>query len=310
MSPNRPSRLVGALLGATLALTACGRAADSAGGNGLPTARPNPRDGRIQVLAAESLWGDLAAQIGGTRVRVTSILNNPNQDPHEYQSGVGDAAAVSAADVVIVNGADYDPFMGRLLSVDGSSARTVVTVASVVGARSGANPHLWYDPTYVDQAAGAIAAALTKRQPGHAAEFARGLESARAKERQVVTVIARIRASHAGDRVGYTEGVPYYLVHAAGLTLGTPIGFSRALEDGTDPSPGDSAHFEQAITARRIRALLLNTQVGDRETARLASLARGHGVPVVDVGETLPRGRHLQDWQAAEATALLAALDG
>lgn len=310
MTLTRPLRLTAALLATAGVLAACGGAADSAGGNGLPTTRPNRHDGRIQVLAAESLWGDLATQIGGSRVQVTSILANPNQDPHEYQSGVGDAAAIADADVVIVNGADYDPFMDRLLSVDGSARRTVVTVAQVVGAASGANPHLWYDPTYVSEAATAIAAALTERQPARAAEFARGLARARSQEQQVVAVIARIRSAHAGERVGYTESVPYYLVHAAGLVLGTPVGFSRAVEDGTDPSPGDSAHFEQAITGRRIHALLLNPQVGDRETARLASLARGHGVPVVDVGETLPSGRYLQAWQTAQATALLVALDG
>ncbi|HEV7203007.1 MAG TPA: zinc ABC transporter substrate-binding protein [Jatrophihabitans sp.] len=305
-----PIRLVAALLSAASVLAACGAAGDSAGGNGLPTSRPDPNDHRIQVLAAESLWGDLAAQIGGALVHVTSILDNPNQDPHEYQSGVGDAAAVADAQVVVVNGVDYDPFMQRLLSVDTSATRTVVTIATVVGAGNGANPHLWYDPAYVERAAVAIAAALTERQPAHAAGFARGLAAARAAVRQVVAVIRRIRVAHAGESVGYTEGVPYYLVRSAGLTLGTPIGFSRAIEDGTDPSPGDSAHFEQAITGRRIRALLLNTQVGDRETARLAGLARSHGVPVVGVGETLPPGRHLQAWQAAQAEALLAALDG
>lgn len=310
MPRPRSLRRAAAAVGVVTVLAACGRAADGAGGNGLPTARPDHADGRIRVLAAESLWGDLAAQIGGNQVDVVSILADPGQDPHEYQSGVGDAAAVADAEVVIVNGAEYDPFMGRLLAADPSTGRTVITVARVVRAGNGANPHLWYDPAYVDRAAGAIAAALTRHRPARAADFARGLADARAREQHVVELIARIRAGHAGERIGYTEGVPYYLVRAAGLVLGTPAGFSRALEDGTDPGPGDSAHFEQAITNRRIHALLLNTQVGDRETARLAALARQHGVPVVDVAETLPRGQHLQDWQAGQAASLRTALDG
>src|ERR1700710_2076472 len=112
MSSMRSRRgTVPARLAAALLMTACRSSADRAAGNGLPTGPPPPDDGRIQVVAAESLWGDIAEQIGGSRVHVTSILSDPTQDPHEYQSGVGDAATIDAADLVIVNGAEYDPFM-------------------------------------------------------------------------------------------------------------------------------------------------------------------------------------------------------
>jgi zinc/manganese transport system substrate-binding protein len=297
------------LLTVTLLATACS-SANSSAGNGLPTAAPPSNDGSIHVVAAESLWGDIAKQIGGGRVTVTSILSDPNQDPHEYQSGVGDAATINAADLVIVNGADYDPFMNRLLSVDKKSGRSVLTVAAIVHAKNGANPHFWYNPDYVLTTAAAIEKALAGRDPAHAAQFAAGLTRFQSGEQHVVAVIDQIKAGYAGQKVGYTEPVPAYLVQAAGLQLGTPVNFTLALQNGTDPTPGDSAHFEQAITTHTIRALLLNTQVGDAQTARLAGLARSSHIPVVDVTETLPPGMNFQTWQAAQATDLLAALHG
>lgn len=302
------SRLLAAVL-AGASLAACSAAAGGGAGNGLPTAAPTHRPGQLVVVAAENLWGDVAAQIGGARVAVTSILSDPDQDPHEYESTVGDAAFVGAADVVVVNGAGYDPFMGRLLSANPRSGRTTLTVASAAGTRPGANPHLWYDPASVRAAARAMERVFARRLPAHAAEFAAGLRRFLTGEARVDTVVAAIRRAHAGTKVGYTEPVPGYLVAAAGLRLGTPKAFSIALENGSDPTPGDSAHFEQAIRHRTIKALLLNTQIEDPETVRLASIARSSGVPVVDVTETLPRGQHLQTWQADQATHLLRALD-
>ena len=305
------TRLAPALLAATLvtAATACS-AAGSGAGNGLPSSTAPRHQGRVQVAAAESLWGNIAAQIGGLHVDVASIISSPSQDPHEYESSVGDAATLSKADLVIVNGADYDPFMNRLLDVDTKASRTVLTVGKLVGAKNGANPHLWYRPAYAQRAAVAIEAALVGAQPAHRAEFAAGLARFTAGLRAVDTVIAAIRAKYAGAAVGYTEPVPGYLVEAAGLKLGTPKGFSLALENGTDPSPGDNAHFEQDITGRRIKVLLLNAQVTDPETDRLQKLASAAKVPVVRVTETLPRGQSFQAWQAAQASALLEALGG
>ena len=290
-----------------LAVVLVGCSTTSEAGNGLPGTAHTSHTGRVQVVAAESLWGNIAAQIGGRHVDVTSILDDPNQDPHEYESSVDDAATISRADLVIVNGAGYDPFMNRLLDVD--SARTVVTVSSTVHAKDGANPHLWYRPAYVLTAAAAVEAALVRSQPEHRSDFAAGLARFTAGMRPVSRLIATIKARHAGDPVGYTEPVPGYLVRAAGLSLGTPKDFSLALENGTDPTPGDNARFEQAITERRVKVLLLNTQVTDPETDRLQTLAKSSDVPVVQVTETLPAGKNFQTWQADQARALLEALD-
>ena len=70
----------------------------------------------VKVVAAENFYGDLATQIGGPNVVVTSILSNPDDDPHLFEASPDTAKALTDAKVVIVNGVDYDPWMEKLLS--------------------------------------------------------------------------------------------------------------------------------------------------------------------------------------------------
>jgi zinc/manganese transport system substrate-binding protein len=243
-------------------------------------------------------------------VKVTSIITDPNTDPHEFESNVQDAAAIQDAKVVIINGAGYDDFMAKLIAAGGSTNHSDITVADLVGATSDSNPHLWYNPDYVTKAAQAIESEFAKQRPNDAKTFRANLATFLKGEQQVRDVIAQIKAKYAGTKVSYTEPVPGYLVDAAGLVLGTPASFTRALEDGRDPSPADSAAFENALKSHTVQVLLYNNQVTDSETTRLKALATSGGVPVVGVSETLPPNEDFQTWQASQARALLAALGG
>lgn len=297
----------------TALLAACGSAAGDGSGNGLPAggAPTQSADGKITVVAAENVWGDIASQIGGDRVAVTSIISDPNADPHQYESNVDNAAAIAHADVVIVNGLGYDDFMNRLLSASSHPGRDVLQVSKIVGVRgSNPNPHLWYDPAYVDRTARAIETALIQREPRARAAFEDNLHRFLGGEARVSTVIEEIKVKYAGTAIAYTERVPGYLVEAAGLRLGTPASFSQSIEDGTDPSPLDNAEFEKAITSHAVEVLLYNAQVVDSETDHIKSRAKSSHVPIVGVTETLPKGKNFQTWQRDQAEALLAALGG
>jgi zinc/manganese transport system substrate-binding protein len=295
---SRRTRLPLLVLALTAALlAACSSAAGSSGG-------------KLGVVAGENFWGNIAAQIGGSQVKVTSIITDPNTDPHEYESNVQDAAAIQEAKVVIINGAGYDDFMDKLIAAGGSTNHSDITVADLVGATSDSNPHLWYNPDYVTKAAQVIESEFAKQRPNDAQTFRANLATFLKGEQQVRDVIAQIKAKYAGTKVSYTEPVPGYLVDAAGLVLGTPASFTRALEDGRDPSPADSAAFENALQSHTVQVLLYNNQVTDSETTRLKALAKSGGVPVVGVSETLPPNEDFQAWQAGQARALLAALGG
>ena len=85
------------------------------------------------MVAAENFYGDIVSQIGGSRVAVTSILSDPNADPHLFEPGTRNGLAVSRAALVIQNGVGYDSFMQKLEEAAPSSHRIVVTIADVLG---------------------------------------------------------------------------------------------------------------------------------------------------------------------------------
>ena len=275
----------------------------------LKTPRPVVMSDKLQVVAGENFWGDIAAQVGGERVHVTSIISDPNADPHLYESNAQDAAAVAVARLVVVNGLGYDDFMTKLLGTSGGAVRSVVTAAAVAGAGSDANPHLWYNLGYVKKVAAEIEARLATTDPAGAAVYATNLRQFDDSLAPVEAVISRIKTKYAGAPVAYTEPVPAYLLDAAGLTVETPAGFARSIEDGNDPSPADSLAMEKLVTDRAVRVLLYNSQATSPVTQRLLDLARQSGVPVVGVTETLPKNeKNYQSWQLDQATAIFNAL--
>src|SRR5579863_4738707 len=125
----------------------------------------------VRIVAAENFYGDLARQIGGAHVEVTSILTNPDQDPHLFEASPQTAKAIASAKIVIANGADYDPWMQKLLAAAKAEGRREIDVGALVGAKPGANPHLWYSPANMGAAAQALAQALAAVDPAHAADY-------------------------------------------------------------------------------------------------------------------------------------------
>jgi zinc/manganese transport system substrate-binding protein len=274
---------------------------------------PKPASGgRVSVVAGENTWGDIARQIGGSHVSVTSIITNPNTDPHIYESDPRNAAQIDNAQVVIVNGAGYDDFMTKSLASDSRAARKVITVQDVLGATgNNVNPHFWYWTSRLPRVAAAIRDQLSAVDPKDATAFAAGARRFDRSLAPLLQVIARTKHSYAGTPVAYTERVPGYLVQAAGLTLGTPASFSQAVEDGTDPSPQDTQAFDADITGHRVKLLLYNSQVVDAQTTAVKRLATTAHLPVVGMSETLPPSYPtFQTWQLAQDNALFSALGG
>lgn len=265
---------------------------------------------KLRVVAAENFWGDIAAQIAGPQATVTSIMSDPNADPHLYESSATDAGKVASADIVITNGAGYDEFMDKLLAGSKSSGRTVLTAAEIIGATGdGVNPHIWYSTAKVPEVASQIAATLSVKDPAHAADYSRNLEKFIRALDPVNDTIAHIEREYPGAPVAYTEPVAAYLLEAAGLTNRTPEGFAAAVEAGSDPSPADIAAMTSLIANRQIRVFLYNSQAASPVTERLKGAAAAAGVPVVAVTETLPPGLSYQAWQSRQAQAILEALN-
>lgn len=275
-----------------------------------PAPASTSSSGRIAVVAGENFWGDIVQQIGGSRVAVTSIIKDPNVDPHEYSSDAATAAAVSSARLVVENGFGYDDFLSKLVDASPTSGRRVLNVQQVLHITApNANPHIWYDTARLPTVAAAVAAELGAIDPAGAATFTANARRFDASLKPIEAVVARIKSEYAGTKIAYTERVPGYLVQAAGLKLGMPIGFTRAVENGTDPAPADNAAFDAAITHKTVKLLLYNAQVTDAQTTKIKQLAMSSGVPVVGVTETMPpQYATFQAWQLAQAQQILAAL--
>ena len=263
----------------------------------------------LDVVASTNVYGDIAAQIGGARVSVTSVLSDPNADPHLFEPGTQNGLAVAQANVVIQNGAGYDDFMGRLESASPSRSRIVVTIAEVLGVRGrDANPHLWYDVPRLPRIAGAIAAGLEKVDPKHAAAYRAGLDRFVKSLRPLDREVLRIRTRYAGRPIAYTEPVPGYLVAALGLRNLAPASFTRAIQNGSEQPAEAVAAMNALIGDHRVDVLLYNSQAVSPITARVRAAAQQAGIPVVGVTETLPPHLTFQQWQLAQVRSLQRAL--
>jgi zinc/manganese transport system substrate-binding protein len=263
----------------------------------------------LQVVAAENVYGDIAAQIAGPRARVTSILSDPNADPHLFEPGTRNGLAVAEAKLVIQNGLGYDAFMTRLERASPAKSRAVVTIADVLGIHGrDANPHLWYDVPKLPRIGGAIEAALERVDPAGRSTYRAGLRRFVAGCSSLRAEVRRIRTRFGGAAVAYTEPVPGYLLAAANLRNLAPPAFTRAIEDGSEPSPAAVAAMTSLLTERRVRVLLYNDQTVSPVTNRIRSAAIAHHIPVVGVSETLPPHLTFQQWQLRQARSLASAL--
>lgn len=295
------------MLAAAVVAAAVGAASSGCGSGSAPVT-----PGVVRVVAGENSWGNIAAQIGGRHVAVTSIISSANVDPHLYEADVANAVAVAEAGLVIENGAGYDAFLAQLLGATHHPGRIAISVQQVLGANGpDVNPHFWYDVPRLPQVASAIEAALVRLDPRAASAFAGNLARFDRALQPLGAVIAQIRRRYPGSPVAYTERVPGYLLQAAGLRVLTPPGFAAAIEDGVDPGPADTAAMDDLLTGRKVAVLLYNAQAVSTATQHVRSLAHRSGVPVVAVYETMPPAyRTYQAWQLAQASALLRALGG
>jgi zinc/manganese transport system substrate-binding protein len=307
--PARPSG-VAVLAVLAVALSAGCSSSSKTGGEAASSGQAGSRI--VSVVASENFWGNITEQLGGPQVKVTSIISDPNADPHIYESDARDAAAIGSAQLVIENGLGYDDFMTKLLSASRKSSRRVLSIQKaldITGANP--NPHIWYDTAKLPQVANAIEMALAEADPADTATFVANAKTFDASLQPLLATIAEIKAKYAGTSISYTERVPGYLVQAAGLVLGTPASFSQAIEDGNDPNPLDTAAFDADITTHKVKVLLYNSQVTDAQTTKIKQLAAAAHVPIVGVSETLPpQDPSFQSWQLRQDKELLAALGG
>jgi len=278
------------------------------------TANPVARPGGariIDVVAAENFWGSLVSQLGGTHVRVLSIVSDPNADPHDYESSAQDARAVAQASYVVLNGVGYDNWMTKLLAANPSAGRRVYDIGAALGKRPGDNPHLWYNPAYVTAACDHIEAGLKALDPKDAGYFTARRAAVTAAFAGIRGQLAQIRHDDAGEPVASTESIFVYLAGYLGLKLISPPTFMNAVAEGSDPPVSGVVLFEHQLSTRQAAVLVYNKQTATALTTSVRGIAAAHHIPVVGVTETIqPPGQSFEQWFGAELAALSRALNG
>jgi len=279
---------------------------------GVGTSHVDFGTGKIQVVAAENFWGSIASQVGGSHVQVTSIIVNPDTDPHAYEPTPSDARLIAQAQYVIVNGAGYDAWAPKLLDANPASGRTVLTVGDLFGKKEGDNPHMWYSPSYVDQVVDRMGSDLAKIDSADASAITQ--QAAQYKStglKDYHDTVSAIKAKYSGTRVGATESIAAYLADGIGLNLVTPSSYLKSISEGTDPSAADKAEVQNEIASRSIKVFIFNSQNSTPDIQGLVDKATAQGIPVVKITETLaPATATFQDWQTAQLKDLLHALGG
>ncbi|MER6527345.1 zinc ABC transporter substrate-binding protein [Streptomyces sp. NPDC001508] len=309
--PTPSSRPLALIAGVSLALLAgCGSSSDS-GSDGAASASPAAADA-VPVVASTNVYGDIVKQIGGDKVDVTSIISDPDQDPHSYEAGTQNQLALSKAKVVIENGGGYDDFIDRMLKSNNSSPEMInaVKVSGKTAPKGGElNEHVWYDFPTVAKIADSIAAALGKADSADAATFTKNAETFKAKLKPLETKEADIKKKHGGEAIGITEPVPLYMTEAGGLVNKTPEEFSEAIEEGDDVSPKILQETLSLYSGKQVEALVYNAQTSGPQTQKVEEAAKAAGISVVPVTETLPKGENYLGWMTSNVDALASALD-
>lgn len=275
-----------------LTMTGC---SSNTTGNGLP-----------EVVATTNVWGSIASAVAGPDATVTSLINDPSADPHSFELGASQAAELSDADLIVYNGGGYDPYVDQVLESSHGIAR--VNAFDLRTDKSDTNEHVWFDYGTVVSVVRGIANALSGKDPAHASGYQERAKQFETDLQSIQDDVRKIASAHAHAPITETEPVPHYLVKAANLDDVTPPEFQKAIEDGNDPSPASTAAFRDLLESKRTKVLIYNIQAQDNSTEALRSIASKAGVQVVEITETLPKGKSYLDWQRDTVQRLAAAL--
>jgi zinc/manganese transport system substrate-binding protein len=255
-------------------------------------------DGKVDVVASTDVWGDIATSIGGDHVAVTSIIDDPDKDPHEYQADARTQLAISKAKVVIENGGGYDDFVPTMLKASKNTTKLVIDAVQLSGyTGDDVNEHVWYDYPTVEKVIDAIAASLNTADPAHQSDYTANAAKLTSQVQALEATEAGMSAKTAGVAAGITEPVPLYVLQALKMDVVTPEAFSKAIEDGTDVSATVLQQTLDQYSSGQVKILVYNVQTTGPQSDAVLAAAKKAAVPAVPVSETLPKGLSYISWQ-------------
>lgn len=296
MRPRRPL-LLALPLAAALALAGCGSSTGSGAAPTTSASGSSATAGAVTVVASTNVYGAVAQAIGGDRVQVTSIIDDPSADPHSFEASPRNQAAIAQAKIVIANGGGYDDFVGTMVKAAGTNPQ-LLDVVELSGLEKSHpsddghafNEHAFYSTEAMRALSTALVDDLSAADPSGAATFSANARTFTEGLAKIDQRTAAIKAAHPDVKAVVTEPVADYLVEAAGVENVTPQDFAEAVEQENDPSAKDMADVTAMLTGKQVGLLVFNEQTSGPVVDRLQQAAEQAGVPVLPVTETLPAG--------------------
>lgn len=261
----------------------------------------------VNIVAGENFYGQLAKEIGGNIVSVTSIISNPDADPHMFTTSPSTIKAINNAQIIIYNGADYDDWMKQILVNVDKKKTMVINVADLMQVKPGANPHIWYNPNTFKVLASQLAKNINTIEPSTSKQVNANLNKFNQENEKVIQLIALTKQKYAGTPVTATEPVFGYMSDALGLKM-FGQDFQWKIMNDSEPTPKMVANYQALLTDKKVKVLFYNNQVSDSLTKNMQNLATENGIAIVGVTETMPQNVTVNQWLTNEITATSKAL--
>ncbi len=246
----------------------------------------------IKIVAAENFYGNIATTLGGPLVTVTSILNQPNQDPHLFTASIRDAKAINNADIIILNGAGYDEWMNNLIT---ASPAKILNVAKIIHLQAYANPHIWYQPLTMPTFAKALTRALQQKDPLHKNYYQLQLNDFLTHYQDVLTKVANIKTRTEGIDIIATESIFDAMAQALGFNI-LNQDFALSMMNEALPTPKQILNFQQILQAHKTKLLIYNNQVSSPLSEQLKEIAIHEQIPILGISETMPPDKTYLQW--------------
>ncbi len=263
----------------------------------------------LHIVAAENVYGSVVEQLGGSHVEVTHILNNPSSDPHLFSTSPSTAKSINVADIIVYNGADYDPWMNPLLKSSDIKQKQIINVAELVNVKSGENPHIWYDPKTMPKFAAKIVGVLSQLDPNNKTYYQTQLKAFLKEDQAIQQAVTRLRKRFKNMPVIATESVFNYMIDAIGLDM-QGLDFQQKVMNDIPPTISEIKDFEQDLRTHAVHVMIYNDQVINPLTTKMLTIAEEERIPVVGVSEMMPANTKYVSWILGELGALEKALQG
>ncbi|WBS99264.1 metal ABC transporter solute-binding protein [Lacticaseibacillus paracasei] len=254
---------------------------------------------KIQVVASLDFYGEVAKAVGGNKVSVQSIINNPAVDPHDYEPTTKVGKSVASADLVVASGIGYDGWMDKVVKSADKSKNYLRVADDLMNKKEGDNEHIWYDPRTMPKLANTLADKFAKKDPADKATFKANAKKYIASLDNLNTLINKLKSKVNGQLVDVSEPVFGYALDYLGYKVNDDH-FSKSTEDGTDYSAKDIHGIETDIKEKKIAFFVNNIQASSKTVNQLVKLAEQNNVPVLKVTETLPKGKNYRTWMTSQ----------